>query len=192
MISFLAWLSNHNVFPKSVALMRKSEYLAAPLATIFESRRSEKNNFVCPVIFSCWATNLSRSFETARISDLFPFNAVVAKIEFAIKIRYSLSVDSAEAVTLDRYVASCEITKIDVEVLSGFERKVTPAPEATALPAPTSSASATPTPTPAATQLRIVSPGAFCTPAGATGRSASGVLYTCKNSSTDTRNRWRQ
>ena len=110
----------------------------------------------------------------------------------AIKIRYSLSVDSAEAVTLDRYVASCEITNIEVEVLSGFERKVTPAPEATALPTPTSSASATPTPAPAATQLPTVSPGAFCTPAGASGRSASGVLYTCKTSPTDTRNRWRQ
>ena len=46
----------------------------------------------------------------------------------AIKTRYSLSVDNAEAVTLDRYIASCEITNIEVEVLSGFERKVTPAP----------------------------------------------------------------
>jgi hypothetical protein len=108
----------------------------------------------------------------------------------AIKTRYSLSVDNTEAATLDRYVVSCEITNIEVEVLSGFERKVTPAPEATALPTPTSSASASPTPT--ATQLPTVSPGAFCAPAGATGRSASGVLYTCKTSPTDTRNRWRQ
>jgi hypothetical protein len=36
-----------------------------------------------------------------------------------------------------------------------------------------------------------VTPGAFCTPAGAIGKSASGVLYTCKTSATDTRNRWR-
>jgi hypothetical protein len=37
-----------------------------------------------------------------------------------------------------------------------------------------------------------VSPGAFCSPAGATGKSAAGVSYTCKTSPTDTRNRWRQ
>jgi len=37
-----------------------------------------------------------------------------------------------------------------------------------------------------------VSPGAFCTPAGATGKSAKGVDYTCKTSDTDSRNRWRQ
>ena len=37
-----------------------------------------------------------------------------------------------------------------------------------------------------------VSPGAFCTPAGATGKSAKGADYTCKTSDTDSRNRWRQ
>ena len=49
------------------------------------------------------------------------------------------------------------------------------------------------TPTPSATpQNLVVSPGAFCSPAGAIGKSASGVTYTCKTSTTDTRNRWRQ
>jgi hypothetical protein len=37
-----------------------------------------------------------------------------------------------------------------------------------------------------------VSPGAFCTPSGATGKSSKGVEYTCKTSETDSRNRWRQ
>jgi len=37
-----------------------------------------------------------------------------------------------------------------------------------------------------------VNPGAFCSPSGAFGKSTSGVLYTCKTSPTDTRNRWRQ
>jgi alpha-D-ribose 1-methylphosphonate 5-triphosphate synthase subunit PhnH len=51
----------------------------------------------------------------------------------------------------------------------------------------------TPTPTPSTTssQAPTVSPGAFCSPAGASGVSASGVAYTCKTSATDTRNRWR-
>ena len=44
----------------------------------------------------------------------------------------------------------------------------------------------------AGTVAGYVTPGAFCAPAGATGYSASGVFYTCKTSSTDSRNRWRQ
>jgi hypothetical protein len=49
-----------------------------------------------------------------------------------------------------------------------------------------------PSPTPPSVPVSIVSPGAFCSPAGATGQSANGTLYTCKTSATDTRNRWRQ
>jgi hypothetical protein len=48
-----------------------------------------------------------------------------------------------------------------------------------------------PSPTPS-TQVLIVTPGAFCSPAGATGKSTNGTSYTCKTSPTDTRNRWRQ
>jgi hypothetical protein len=48
-----------------------------------------------------------------------------------------------------------------------------------------------PIPTPSA-KGQIVSPGAFCSPAGAIGKASSGVTYTCKISPTDTRNRWRQ
>ena len=47
-----------------------------------------------------------------------------------------------------------------------------------------------PTQTPA--PVSIVSPGAFCSPPGARGKSANGTSYTCKTSLTDTRNRWRQ
>ena len=47
-------------------------------------------------------------------------------------------------------------------------------------------------PTPSATPQSIVTAGAFCSPAGATGVNSSGVKYTCKTSETDTRNRWRQ
>ena len=65
----------------------------------------------------------------------------------------------------------------------------------TPTPTPTVTTSVTPTPTPSATQetnIPTISPGAFCSPAGATGKSANGTLYTCKTSATDTRNRWRQ
>jgi hypothetical protein len=51
---------------------------------------------------------------------------------------------------------------------------------------------ATPTPTPTSSSLPTISAGAFCAPAGAQGQNASGVIYTCKASATDLRNRWRQ
>ena len=51
-----------------------------------------------------------------------------------------------------------------------------------------------PSPAPAPSQAVVspISPGAFCSPAGAIGVSKTGVSYTCKTSSTDIRNRWRQ
>jgi hypothetical protein len=76
---------------------------------------------------------------------------------------------------------------------------VTPTPVVT--PSATPSASTTPTPAPViaptptpveSSSSLIVTPGAFCAPAGATGNSKTGVSYTCKTSPTDTRNRWRQ
>jgi hypothetical protein len=129
----------------------------------------------------------------------------------AIKVRYSLTFDTGELSVIQSYFTSCPITNISSEVLSGYEtegNQVAPTPSATAMPTasatptptvsatPTASATPTPTvsatPTPTSSQLPIVSPGAFCSPAGATGKSSSGVLYTCKTSPTDTRNRWRQ
>ncbi len=50
----------------------------------------------------------------------------------------------------------------------------------------------TPTPIAAPPSTPTISPGAFCSPAGAIGNSTSGVTYTCKTSPTDSRNRWRQ
>jgi hypothetical protein len=63
----------------------------------------------------------------------------------------------------------------------------TPAVSTTPTPNPTVTPTASPTQTPAL----IVTPGAFCSPAGAIGKSSSGVTYTCKTSATETRNRWR-
>lgn len=65
---------------------------------------------------------------------------------------------------------------------------VTASPSASATSTPTITASASPT----ASQIATITPGAFCSPAGAIGKSAAGVTYTCKTSPTDTRNRWRQ
>jgi len=86
----------------------------------------------------------------------------------AIKVKYSLTVDAKEATKLNTLTNSC-----------GLSVSSTPIPTLT----PTAVAS---------NSSLIVSPGAFCSPAGATGKSTSGVTYTCKTSPTDTRNRWRQ
>ena len=86
----------------------------------------------------------------------------------AIKLKYSLTVDTKEATKLNTLIDSC-----------GLSVSRTPTPTLT----PTVVAS---------NSSLIVSPGAFCSPAGAIGKSTSGVTYTCKISPTDTRNRWRQ
>lgn len=39
--------------------------------------------------------------------------------------------------------------------------------------------------------LGVVHPGAFCAPAGATGRTVKGTPMTCKTKPGDSRNRWR-
>ena len=63
-----------------------------------------------------------------------------------------------------------------------------------AVPKVEASSSPTPSTTPSSIPAKpaTITPGAFCTPAGASGISSSGVSYTCKTSITDTRNRWRQ
>ena len=138
----------------------------------------------------------------------------------AVKWRYDLTVDSAEANTLKTLVTECGFTNVVIGesvVVPSSSPTPTPtptmsatpttAPTVTPTPVITPSITPTPTPTPtvsnspvttptptpvATTSSLIVTPGAFCSPAGATGKSTSGVSYTCRTSPTDTRNRWRQ
>jgi hypothetical protein len=138
----------------------------------------------------------------------------------AVKWRYDLTVNTAEANTLKNLVTDCGFTNViigEINVVPSSSPTPTPAMSATPTsttsatptitPTPVISPSVTPTPTPtvssapvitatptpvATSSSLIVTPGAFCSPAGATGKSTSGVSYTCKTSPTDTRNRWRQ
>ena len=98
----------------------------------------------------------------------------------SIKSKYSLTADTKEAEKLNSVFATCNFADTTAVV-----------PMPTSSPAPINSSSPTAQPTPQANVL-VVSPGAFCAPAGATGVSKTGASYTCKTSSTDTRNRWRQ
>ena len=114
----------------------------------------------------------------------------------AIKFKYSLTVDTKEAAKLNSLINSCGPSVSNtptptptVSATPTITPVVTPSASPTATPVPVT----TPTPAPVATSSSlIVTPGAFCSPAGATGKSTSGVSYTCKTSPTDTRNRWRQ
>jgi len=118
----------------------------------------------------------------------------------AIKIKYSLTVDTKEATKLNSLVNSCGLgtsttptSTPTVSAIPTVTPTITPTPIVTPTPSVSAAPVTTPTPTPVATTSSlIVSPGAFCSPAGAIGKSTSGVTYTCKTSPTDTRNRWRQ
>jgi hypothetical protein len=116
----------------------------------------------------------------------------------AIKVKYSLTVDAKEAAKLNALIESCGPGVSNTPKPSpsptptvSTTPTITPTPVVT--PSVTPSALSTPTPAPVeSSSSLIVTPGAFCAPAGATGYSKTGVSYTCKTSPTDTRNRWRQ
>jgi hypothetical protein len=92
----------------------------------------------------------------------------------SIKVKYSLTADPQEVEKLNSLVSTCGLDST-TEIAS--------VPEVAATPTQSTEPSVS---------VKIVTPGAFCAPAGATGVSKTGVSYTCKTSSTDTRNRWRQ
>ena len=92
----------------------------------------------------------------------------------SIKVKYSLTADPQEVEKLNSLVSTCG--------LDGTT-EITPVPEVSPEPTQTAEPSVS---------VKIITPGAFCAPAGATGVSKTGVSYTCKTSSTDTRDRWRQ
>ncbi|MFM7093751.1 MAG: HNH endonuclease family protein, partial [Actinomycetota bacterium] len=99
----------------------------------------------------------------------------------SVKARWSLTMDQAEHAVVKSALASCTNQT---------------APAAPALPTASPAVNA-PTTAPAASTTGgrvagFVSPGAFCTPFGATGVSDKGVAYTCKPSETESRNRWRR
>ncbi len=98
----------------------------------------------------------------------------------SIKTKYSLTVDSKESAKLSSLVSEC-----------GIQTSQIPSPNPVPSESTTQTPIATPSSSPIQTESKVVTPGAFCAPAGAIGRSSSGVLYTCKTSATDTRNRWR-
>lgn len=96
--------------------------------------------------------------------------------QITIKFKYKLWVTSAEKATMLRTLSSCGSASSPVSTV------VVPA---TPTPTTTTAAQAT-------TGAQTVTPGAFCSDAGATGKSKSGSVYVCKTKPGDTRLRWRR
>jgi len=95
----------------------------------------------------------------------------------AVKARWSLRMDQAEYDAVRAGLGGCATTS-----------SIMTAPAVT-----TSQTTIQVTTQPTSAQTATyVTPGAFCSPYGATGQSSSGVTYTCKPSDTEARNRWRR
>lgn len=125
----------------------------------------------------------------------------------AVKVRWGLSVTTAERSVLHRdlhrYCTTARLRKIvrpgkpDLARLTGRSASssaptASPAPTAstpTASSAPTASASPTTSPSTGSGDQGVVHPGAFCSPEGATGRTAKGTAMVCGPGS-DGRDRW--
>ena len=102
--------------------------------------------------------------------------------QIGIKAKYSLSVTNAELGAMSRVLASCPAQPIP----DGSGLPADPAPQ----PAPSPSPS--PAPSPAPQVQHGITPGAFCSPEGATGiGKRNGVTYTCKRDNGG-RLRWRR
>ena len=94
--------------------------------------------------------------------------------QIAVKDKYALAVTAAEKTAMATVLAGCPDQR-------------------TAGSAGTAAAGAASTGTTANGSFPSVSPGAYCSPAGAKGvGEANGERYTCTTSATDDRNRWRQ
>lgn len=127
----------------------------------------------------------------------------------AIKHKFSLSVDPVEAIRLKELITECRIINF-VFVENGALPPPSPSPSPSLESGPatstrnsdlgtqiTCSKDGLPVKNKGATLFKdlsypceVITPGAFCAPLSKVG-IYSGVIYTCKPSATDTRNRWR-
>ena len=163
-----------------------------------EKRMEFANNLEDAWVLNAVTASVNRSKGDRDISEWLPKKNVCAYLGswVLIKARFELTVDVAEAKVISKYYESCGLG-YQTRQFEPVVASPTPTASVSQSPTPTASPSSNPSPSPTTpataspTERAIVTPGAFCTPAGAFGKSASGVLFTCKTSATDTRNRWR-
>lgn len=158
-------------------------------------REAYANDLTHPQALIAVSASSNRQKADKDPSDWLPQKGVCTYVSnwISIKAIYSLTVDQIEFQTLKKYIEQCSLSGVDFS----FATHAT-SPSNTSTPTSTPTASSTPTstpsttPSPSSTLIQGVTPGAFCSPAGAQGISSTGKLYTCKTSATDSRNRWRQ
>ena len=202
------WLSNYDGVKYSDASKLDIDHLV-PLAEAWRSgawawtdqqRMEYANDLEDEWALNAVTASVNRSKGDKDISQWLPKKNVCTYLSgwVTIKAKFELTVDITEAKVINRYYESCglgyqtkqlEPAAASPTPIASESQSPTPSPSAstTSIPSP----SPTPTITASPTAVPTVTPGAFCTPAGAIGKSSSGVLYTCKTSATDTRNRWR-
>jgi hypothetical protein len=115
------------------------------------------------------------------------FRCQYVDIQVNVKAKYGLWVTQAEHDAIAQVLANCGTATATPQAVK--------APPPPPKPAPTTTAPVVtppkPTPTPTVSAPKVVHPGAFCTPAGATGVTSAGTPMVCKTSPTDSRLRWR-
>lgn len=103
----------------------------------------------------------------------------------SVKARWSLAMDEAEHAVVKSGLSGCTGTSAAVAPALPTAPSGTVATPGSAATSPTASSGA-------GQVAGFVTPGAYCSPFGATGVSEKGVAYTCKPSETESRNRWRR
>ena len=99
--------------------------------------------------------------------------------QVAVKRTYGLWVTKAERAAMSRVLQTCPDQRLPAATAAA---KASATPKATSSPKASSSA---------ASASGTVTAGAFCSPAGATGRTEAGRAEVCRTSGTDDRLRWR-
>lgn len=183
-------------------------------------RRDFANDLTEPRALVAVSLSLNRSKGDKDVAAWLPPKGVCSYIQawITVKTKYALTADSKELAVLQEYVLECDLSLLTVPTPTptpSLTPSQLPTARATATPSsiPSATVTAIPNPTPSLTQLTspsptptvaftptptptpviaTVTPGAFCSTAGATGVSKTGTSYTCKTSATDTRLRWRQ
>lgn len=146
-----------------------------------EQRQAYTNDLEDPRVLNAITSSLNSSKSDKDVKSWLPEKGKCEYIEswVAIKARYSLTVDEGEMAVIKKYYKSCSIQSISVVVLPSFK-----------IGGSVSGSASAPDIDPS--KLPGVTPGAFCSPNGAYGISAKGVIYICAISSTENRNRWRR
>jgi hypothetical protein len=112
------------------------------------------------------------------------FRCTYVAHQVGVKKAYGLWVTAAEKAAMQRVLAGCPTKRVPV---SSTVHLVYTGPGAGG----SGTATASPSPSRSTTSGATVHAGSYCSPAGATGRTASGSAMVCRTSSTDSRDRWR-